>query len=294
MRIRRAQCPLCRKYNHKPCISGKVLLIKPISDMEKRQQSPPKRLAMNLPVCPKCETAINLMRKFAAFRQSWEKQRKVDIFYALFTKLKANIEESLNCFGLLVKSFVEHEFQAKQSVYTESQTCYQTLAALFDSLTKAIKRLVETKFETRRDELVASGMRNALAEWVMERMSQFRALEGQWKKVKVSTNTRESVGPVLGRNNTTSSLLGGGGGGASMPSLVRSTTAPVTIPNGRPPPPPSRSGSSSSKEPTPQASPRPGVVVVAPAAVSAKSRSISPTMSMEPLNRGERLGGGKR
>jgi hypothetical protein len=73
---------------------------------------------------------------------------------------------------------------------------------LFDNLTKSLKRLVEARFEGRRDASIAGGMRSALAEWIVERMSQFRALESQWKQVAMVADSESHAhagAPLLSR-----------------------------------------------------------------------------------------------
>ncbi len=144
-------------------------------------------------VCRECEATIESLRKFASFREAFAVQRKIVIFYNVFAKLKLSIEDCINSFGLFVKSFVEQAFVARKSDYVECQTCHRNLVSLFDSLTKALKRLMEARFESARENTIAAGMRVSLSEWIQERLSHLRALETHWKQVRVQP---EAVKPV--------------------------------------------------------------------------------------------------
>jgi hypothetical protein len=142
MRVTRGRCPLCQRYQHKNCLTGSLLLLKPAS--LEPQPSAERRVAMRVAVCKDCEASVNSLRAFSSFRQSFGVQRKVVIFFNLFEKLKTNIVECLHSFGLFVMAFVENE--QKASVTAHKVKALLWMAVVLSAL--AVSMLLCAQFNT--------------------------------------------------------------------------------------------------------------------------------------------------
>jgi hypothetical protein len=176
-RSRRRQCFLCARYFHSGCRKARVVLIKPSIDVDK--------VGMEVKCCVECALNHKSLKKFAAFRESFDHKRKIVVFYDLYKKLRQSISDSMHSFGLFVISFVENNNLASKERYLECRNCHATLTGLFQSLTKLMKKLMESKFRNQTDDKVAKYLKMCISEWIQESLAQLRALEISWKKIKI-------------------------------------------------------------------------------------------------------------
>ena len=141
---------------------------------------------MQITCCTMCAVEHEKLKIFLKFRQTFElKKRKVEVFFFLYRKLRAEISVSINEFGLFVINFVENEYLAPKFEYLKCRDIHLSIQEYFSSLTKLMKRLISAKFVTKSDESVARNLKMLISEWISESLSQLRALEISWKKIKI-------------------------------------------------------------------------------------------------------------
>ncbi len=185
VRARRRQCYLCARFFHNDCRKQSVVLVKPSLDKDQTGRV--------VKCCLQCRNSHAALAAFAVFRASFEEKRRVDLLYELYSKLRSKIGECMQTFGALVIRFVEQNYEAEKVEYADCKLVQGNLAKLFQQLTEMMKRLIEGKFKSKREELVAKNMKNFMAEWISESLAQLRSLETSWKKVTIKAPEKLAV-----------------------------------------------------------------------------------------------------
>lgn len=191
IRSRRKMCFLCARYFHSDCRSSSVVLVKPSIG--------PDKVGRRVKCCLECSKNHSNLEAFAAFRNSFDRQLKIDILFGLYKKLRQSIAETLHAFGSLVIRFVEQSHEASKEEYASCRSLHAVLTSLYQQLTKMFKKMTDATFGSAREEQMAKNLRVCIADWISDSLSQLRALEISWKKVVVRSEVRQKQQPVVER-----------------------------------------------------------------------------------------------